>query len=139
MMESDIDKMAKATGIKQIIDTLREVSNLDIAQAITASNTTADAMAPALQGWLLELFNQERARRKTGEEPQYLIVNPLEWPASELASTALFAIGTMQCAAATQPQIPTVTQFCATLAKIFTSNLSTRFLVLDHSRSKGQG
>lgn len=139
MMHQDADKMAEVNGVKRIIDSLREVTNLDVAQGITASNETADRMAPWLQRWLHELFALERTRRETGEEPQYLTVNPLEWPADELASTSLFAIGTLECAAATQPQIPTVTQFCATLASVFTANLSTRFLHLDPSRCNEQG
>lgn len=138
-MSQDQDKMAELNGVRRIIDALREVSDLDTAQAITASNETADKMAPWLQRWLLDLIGQERIRRETGEEPKYSIVNPLEWPADELAATALFAIGTLQCSAATQPQIPTVTQFCATLAKVFTSNLSTRFLVADPTRSNARG
>ncbi len=138
-MSKDHDRMAELNGVKRIIDTLREVGDLDTAQALTASNTTADKMAPWLQKWLLELFRQERTRRETGEEPNYLTVNPLDWPADELVSTSLFTIGTLECSAATQPQVPTVTQFCATLAKVFTSNLSTRFLALDPSHSNEPG
>ncbi len=133
--QQDPDMMAEATGIKRVVDVLREVGDLDTLQSLM-SNETSDAMAPNLQRWLIELIGQERTRRETGDEPNYSIVNPLEWPADELAATTIFSIASLECASQIQPPMPTVVQFTAMLAKVFVACQSSRLMAIDPSRSQ---
>jgi hypothetical protein len=119
------------TGIGRVVDAIREASHLDALQALYVSNTTADAMAPWLQRWLMLLLEEERGRRLTGAEPTYSVVNFLEWPTAELITTALFTLGVLECTKAMAQ--PTLVQFGVQLHKVILACICVRLANAEHA------
>lgn len=113
------------TGIRRVTEALREVTSPDDLQAIFVSNATADALVPWLQRWLLPEISKQRKWVEEYEEPQFQVVNFLEWPTEELIATAYFVIGaTETCAAMTRK--PSLVKFALELQKVVVACMSYR-------------
>ena len=107
----------KNSGAPLIVDAIQRVKDLDATQSLFCSNSTADRMAPELQRWLLAVIQAERSRREAGaSEWEYPLRNLCELANHELAETALFALGVLECAASIAS--PTLHQAALAVAKV---------------------
>lgn len=115
------------TGIRRVTDALREVTNPDDLQAIFVSNTTADALVPWLQLWLMPQIAEQRKAIENYVEPQFQVVNFLEWPTEELIATAYFVIGATETCAAMISK-PSLVKFALELQKVVVACMAYRLM-----------